>query len=1455
MLTNVSNSVFLNSESIGLTPVVSAEWNHNLFNPPYLTTAGSGVSIAKSLTSGTVQDVTVGAKANFSTKSFQANLGSGSVTYTVPSAGGKAYKIVTYVKTNTDTPLMFTAFAKGATNQYGSSHAEADSIGWTKIITYIAGSATTSEDYVVTPETISSFTYTIFTNPVNGFFSDAIVYFTVPEIYETTYYDYRNNSLWPTDSAFTYFRPGESYIFSGDARCVAPSLYRKINSSIIANYSSPTYSPVSAIVQNPQFFLASPPVPVLKTALPSSISSYKYFVSDNNSRSITGIYESAILSNKIVIKFNTVMTIPSVNIYVNGNMITVDGFTAIVPPNNSDNKCPGILVLYWTGSSWTKTKWSTPPKFNSVGELSLSTPITKLTVTQVTKQTNSEFTSYSSQYVQADLNRMQLVEVSPRLEIDLTDFVESVTINKSLDSQSSVLPISSLNTNDASLNFSGIPAVNGSTIVPILSMNSSQSSTILSNIMRKNVKFYVGYVLSSYADAGSTPVSPNTYIPGGVFYSDNWREDDINTVTVQSYDSSRYLQSLQVSDYVANLKTAFDVITNLLDLSGFTDYDYDSLHQICNDRTSPMDLAYYYCNSQDTTVIEALNQIFISYQIGAYIDEYGIMKFLSLKNILSNQSSNMSLSDSNIAHNGYSSSIDAKPGKVSLRYQTPKIKQSPSLQNVANIDIKNSPSFVYTTSNDVVWQQQTIDSVGFNYLNENMSASANMYNLNVNDLLDIFHTFNLSANGYVFIDNEILSFDDKEYSISNDITSDTVDVKNNLELTAEINKFIKKNGAQLRTSYSQITNAVGNQTSVTYTGTNNFKVGDKIMVTGVTPSSYNIHGKITSRTSTSFTVPKYYNDQPTGTYVRGGQATIFADYDVTVTPSGNITNVKRGLFGTYPKAHNKITTLASKGLQEGVMSSSFVPSVSTGNTSVVNNNVYDDSLPDLLKIRVRSTGSNKTMIYSPLEKNEGYRTYSAKFDMDNQDVSAAGIFFNMTSPTNDGNTYFVELIRYNTFNPKSYNPLTGTLNLYSPPRYRYVIVIYDSNGDVYAWSNVTGECNSIVANFTKILKKDESGASSSYSYVTDNAFNLKVVRNLSDGSDGENASTSSPKEVISVFINNVEISGWLIPGELYDEETNPDGSGWKATEINPFTGMRQKPTILNNVLEDTLFGFYATLEPVVITDLNPAIVYPEPTSSYPAYLREIHATKKALSERSVSYFYQDREFLNGLIQDQPLYNLSPTYMMQTTPEVVGINTYDVQYMTPAAVSVDVLPIEYKMDYYPGESPQDQKNYQVKFVDEYSLSYSTPINTGFRGKIAVANNSPHLVFLSKESDAIEGVTVNFNLWTHEIIAPSDPEILEVVIDPGNKSEVVQLDSEWIQSKNAAVKMLSLIEKSIDGFSKNVTLKVFGNPLVQVGDTINLSYSLKGITNQRYLVHSVSNTFSNGLETELSLKRLS
>jgi hypothetical protein len=1139
--------------------------------------------------------------------------------------------------------------------------------------------------------------------------------------------------------------------------------------------------PVTPIIQNPSFFLSSPPVAVLKNALPTDINPYKSFVSDSMSSSykpsISAIYEKAITTNKIVIKVNTLMTVPTMNLYIDDSLVTIEAgtgnaTTSIIPIANADSYNTGVIVLYWTGSIWSRTPWTEMPQFDDNGLMTKTTSVSKIRLTQISRSINSQFTSYSGTSVTDDLNRMQVIEISPRLELNLSDFVQDVSITKSLDADNTALPISSINSNDAKITFSGIPVVksDGSKVTVF----SSQSGNALSSMLRKNIKFYINFHLRNHSIAGTVPTpDADKYIPGGVFYSDSWEENDIETVSVQSYDISRYLQSLPVPDYVANLKTVFEVITNILDLAGFTDYDYDSLHKICNNRAQPLDIAYYYCNSKDTTLVDALNQMFVAYQIGAYIDEYGIMKFISLHDILTSTTEGLVIAAEDVVQGGFSVSNREKPGKISLRYQTPKVKQSPALQNVTDIDIKNSPAFIYTTSNDVVWQQQTVDSVGFNYIDNDINKDSNTLSINSNDLLDIFHTFNMDTNGYVAVEKEIMSFEYKQYTISNTskTKSVTVSIKDSLELASQINNFIKQNTIGLRLS------------------------------DGSSGQNY--------------------------------------DYDVLVEPTGNITNVQRGMFGTVPADHSRVTSLASKGLLEKSIDSSFVFSASDGKTLITNNSDNSDILPNVTKIGLIPEGSEKIAVCPLSETNNEYKTYSVKFDIPDQYVAAAGLYINQSS-ISSSDPLFVELIKVSNINP-------STQTFFDPPQYTYSMAIYDSS-QLYAYTDVTGECNNALRTLPKILKLDADALDGQpkYTYVTDEFFNLRVVLNSTNGSDGENGSVEDPNTAVYVYLNNKEIIGWQVP------DTSSSVSDWNPTNINTTTGIRQKPTVPNIYEESKSFGFYASVSPVELPDRS----YPTPLSYVysVANLREIHATEKPLFERSTGYFYQDREFLNGLVQKQPLYSNSQTYLMQTTPEISGINYYDVQYSTPAAVSVDVWPIEYMMSYFPGNTKEQQQYKQKKLVTEDSLSYSTPINTGFRARMAIANSSPHMVILTKESDEIQRVTVNLNLFTHEIVAPSDPEILEVVIDQSNMSEVIQLDSEWIQSKSAAHKLLKIVEMGIDGFSTTTSLNIFGNPLIQVGDFVTFSYNLNGISNQRNVVTSVSHSFNNGLSTTLTLKKI-
>lgn len=1478
-VSGVSNDVFLKSTSIKMLPLISAEWNQNIFNAPYITVAGDGTSVDISTISNNITAVTDSNKhPYFDTFSFQMTGLNDKIEYTsTPSVASPAFKIITYVTTSSSTAIMVNAYAKGTGDrQFGSHNIEANSYNWTKLETYIGAE-----------QDISEFTYNLIFNKFSTKTENPIIYYTKPEVYATTSFDYKYGSVYSTDTAFTSFRPGESYVSTGNANYSFPTNYRKVtNTSLLKGYTDPFYMPVSPITCNPSFFHASSPLPVYKSGLMTDISSYKYFISDNvDNPSITGFYSTPVAMNKVVIKLNAYLALPGVTVTITKTDNTTITSNTIDPADN------GTIVLYLNNGSLTLDRWSTMPGFNSSGDITNYVYIKSITVTGIIANARSTVFNTNNEQVLNDMGLLQVVEVSPRLEVDLTPYVIDVSVNKSLDGKDTYLPISSLVTDDATITLSSIPLGDITNPIPIFSNVSNISSSILKDTMRKNVKFYINYNLTDYVDESYVDQVVNKIIPGGVWYSDTWQQNDIDTVSVQCYDVTRYLQSTPVTDYVANFKDAFSVITNILDLTGFTDYDIDSLYKVCYDHSSPLTMDYYFCNSKDSTLVDALNQIFLPYQIGAYIDNYGVMKFLSLSNILEKQqsSTNFNLDEKVVLQNGYTINNKSKPGKISLRYQVPKLKQSLSLQNVKNPDIKIGPSYIYTTSNDVVWSQQSVDSVGLNYLAADMKFDDNKFSINQSDLLDSFHTFNLNNDGYAVIEDEIVSFVYKEYKISqtsNSSVSVTVSVKNDLELSAEVDKFVKDNNIGLRPSVGVVTAAspttvtVKNQTkkATSYTTTANpfvdlnnsllsvphpissFALGDFVFVSGMKPESLNGYGEVVATGTHSFTIITGSDDSMDTDWANKGRVSKGYDYDITIEPTGNITNINRGMFGTNVSDHKIIDNLISKGLSASLLSPSQVLSVQSNNYSIVkkiddpNSTTSPKAQIPYYYIQIKPDAANKVLLYPTNDVDTDYTTFSTKFNFNAiNNLCSGGLFFNMDLNNTDG-TYFVELVQSNM----------GTTEI---PNYIYGIIVYkidSGNPSIIAYTNVTGLVYNIKNNFEKLYYKNtnktslKSDNSNLYILYDDPhealhlRFTLVPFDNAEDGEGVPGESTNNGDGVIfSVFLNNFEVNGWQVPS----------GDSWTNTDKNTITGLRKKVIINPMGSMEAKFGAFMSANPPTIPNQD-SLLYPESSdwissgasSTGVGFIREIYASEKVLKERNVNYYFQDREFLNAMIQGQRTFSSYKEYIMQTQPEIVGINTYDVQYTNGAAVSVDVLPVEYAWFYYPGNTLLEQKFLQHQVVDEYSASYSTPINTGFRGKFAVVNNSSHMVYLKKDSDELNAFVVNLNLWTHEIVVPSDPEIIEFVTDPGNIGEVVQLDSSFIQSKNAANKLLKLVSAGLDNFSKDVSLNIFGNPLIEVGDVIGLTYPLMGINAQKYIVHSVSNTYNNGLSTKLTLNML-
>ncbi len=99
---------------------------------------------------------------------------------------------------------------------------------------------------------------------------------------------------------------------------------------------------------------------------------------------------------------------------------------------------------------------------------------------------------------------------------------------------------------------------------------------------------------------------------------------------------------------------------------------------------------------------------------------------------------------------------------------------------------------------------------------------------------------------------------------------------------------------------------------------------------------------------------------------------------------------------------------------------------------------------------------------------------------------------------------------------------------------------------------------------------------------------------------------------------------------------------------------------------------------------------------------------------------------------------------------------------------------------------------------------------------------------------------------EVLAKNDDQIR---IRGKNESEI---SSPWIQSKQQAQDLADWINANFSYGNEKATIEVFGNPLIELGDVVNVLYPQKHI-NSDFFVIGVSNNFANGISTTLTLRR--
>lgn len=615
--------------------------------------------------------------------------------------------------------------------------------------------------------------------------------------YQISEYEVYTEDRMPLSEVFEVDRPGEILMD-----------YGPINVSVnatdsLAKQSSPVHM-ASFYALGPYFDK------VQRSVAPFANNPYSYYVSgsDSESKKAWCLYKDNNKINRLVIKLNSIATKAKVDKFVI-KLLTSSGWTTI-NTTGMQFSSNGILDIYYKSGSWSTNKWSNinVPKFNeSTNQISDFTTIRGV-----------HFEVQELEYVveSSPLNRdpainvLELVEISPRLEVDLSPFVVSMNINKELESSDVPLPIGRMTSNSATINFTSVPIVFNSSdttslenddIIPI---SNYATTSPFKNMLVKGVKLK-GHFDLDLQNRLSGPLADKIKIPGFVMYAERWSENK-DEVSVECYDSVKKLQSTPSRPLYLEGKNLNEIIFSILDSVGFGDYFPDELFSMeaikyVGGSKLSKPVVNYYWGVREQSVADALNDLFKAYQISMYIDEYGVARFVSLydftKKINNVNSTDVvfvqDTNDVNSRSNIISSELEdiERPERIILKYKNP----TPSVSDYRKRKKNQNISFV-TKATDILWEpEQEAVVLPFFELAPPGIVSPTQNRIRFNPEIASKLPGTLTNKGLLLIDQEIVKYDGIEHVFTVDGDNDyskTVVVRNKSDIDRAVSEIFQE---------------------------------------------------------------------------------------------------------------------------------------------------------------------------------------------------------------------------------------------------------------------------------------------------------------------------------------------------------------------------------------------------------------------------------------------------------------------------------------------------------------------------------------------------------------------------------------------------------------------------------------------------------------------------------------
>lgn len=202
---------------------------------------------------------------------------------------------------------------------------------------------------------------------------------------------------------------------------------------------------------------------------------------------------------------------------------------------------------------------------------------------------------------------LELIEISPRLVVDLSDYTESFSITKTVANTMTNLPVGGLNASNGSIQFINY----NNAFSPYNPLDEEDKGSIIANLLNPNVKIKI---FETILDINGF----DKYIPIKTFYAENFPNPSGSgeSIGITLRDGYFLLETSNAPTILLQEATLTMCVANLLDGIGFSNYVFRTIEN----STDPV-IPYFFVEP-NISVAEVLNRLATATQTAMFFDEY-----------------------------------------------------------------------------------------------------------------------------------------------------------------------------------------------------------------------------------------------------------------------------------------------------------------------------------------------------------------------------------------------------------------------------------------------------------------------------------------------------------------------------------------------------------------------------------------------------------------------------------------------------------------------------------------------------------------------------------------------------------------------------------------------------------------------------------------------------------------